>query len=228
MCFDIIWNLDAICTIHLQNKWYLDTKIQSGLLAADCSSISPNVVVCCCCQFVYQVEKLLARYNCLLTSKCLLHQAWRLSRKRWAAATGWSLLTRTSVLALPRWSGPSYNTLTTGAYRWLGLMSMILSSFSNSIISTQVSNMKMRKDKNRHWSYHAEVFTKGILRVSGKRRVDLNIRIVKDGVKDDREFLVYNSIFHQIKQYLSTKYANHSKVEGPSKWSSKSIWLWGP
>ena len=72
--------------------------------------------------------------------------------------------------------------------------------------------MKMRKDKNRHWSYHAEVFTKGILRVSGKRRVDLNIRIVKDGVKDDREFLVYNSIFHQIKQYLSTKYANHSKV----------------
>ena len=90
---------------------------------------------------------------------------------------------------------------------------MILSSFSNSIISTQVSNMKMRKDKNRHWSYHAEVFTKGILRVSGKRRVDLNIRIVKDGVKDDREFLVYNSIFHQIKQYLSTKYANHSKVD---------------
>ena len=81
------------------------------------------------------------------------------------------------------------------------------------LLSTQVSNMKMRKDKNRHWSYHAEVFTKGILRVSGKRRVDLNIRIVKDGVKDDREFLVYNSIFHQIKQYLSTKYANHSKVD---------------
>ena len=37
-----------------------------GLLAADSSSISPNVVVVCCLLFVYQVEKLLA--NCLLTA----------------------------------------------------------------------------------------------------------------------------------------------------------------
>ena len=72
--------------------------------------------------------------------------------------------------------------------------------------------MKLRRDRTRNGCYTVEVYTKGILRVSGKRRVDLNLRIIRDGSKDDREFLLYISLMKNVKTYLSKKYANHSKV----------------
>ena len=69
----------------------------------------------------------------------------------------------------------------------------------------------MKRDKTRPGCYEAEVFTKGILRVSGKRRVDLNIRVFSAG-QEDREFLVYANSIKSIKKYLSKKYAHHAKV----------------
>ena len=71
--------------------------------------------------------------------------------------------------------------------------------------------MRMKRDKTRPDCYEAEVFTKGILRVSGKRRVDLNIRVFTAG-QEDREFLVYANSIKNIKRYLSKKYAHHAKV----------------
>ena len=73
--------------------------------------------------------------------------------------------------------------------------------------------MKLRRDRTRNGCYTVEVYTKGILRVSGKRRVDLNLRIIRDGSKDDREFVLYSSLLKNVKTYLSKKYANHSKVK---------------
>lgn len=72
--------------------------------------------------------------------------------------------------------------------------------------------MKLRRDRTRNGCYSVEVYTKGILRVSGKRRVDLNLRIIRHGSEDDREFLLYSSLLKNVKMYLSKKYANHSKV----------------
>ena len=73
--------------------------------------------------------------------------------------------------------------------------------------------MKMRKDKNRPNCYNVEVFTKGILRVTGKRRVDLIIRIIKYGGSDDKEFLLYQSVLNKVRGFLSQKYANFTKVK---------------
>ena len=73
--------------------------------------------------------------------------------------------------------------------------------------------MKMRRDKNRANCYNAEVFTKGILRVTGKRRVDLIIRIIKYGGGEDKEFLLYQSVLKRVRSFLSQKYANFTKVK---------------
>ena len=64
---------------------------------------------------------------------------------------------------------------------------------------------------------------KGILRVSGKRRVDLYIRVFRPG-QEDREFLVYANSIKNFKKYLSKKYANHAKVNLYLK-NSKEILL---
>ena len=69
----------------------------------------------------------------------------------------------------------------------------------------------MKKDKTRPGCYEAEVFTKGILRVSGKRRVDLNIRVFR-ATQEDKEYLVYENTIKNIKRYLSKRYAHHTKV----------------
>ena len=61
-------------------------------------------------------------------------------------------------------------------------------------------------------SYDVEVWTKGILRVSGKRRVDMTVRVVKDGV-EDREFEIYKTLVEDIKTYLSEKYLTKSKFQ---------------
>ena len=55
-----------------------------------------------------------------------------------------------------------------------------------------------------------QVLTRGILRVSGRRRVDLTIRLAADRTAD-RELSLYRSLLADIKQFLSEKYVNHSK-----------------
>ena len=84
--------------------------------------------------------------------------------------------------------------------------------------------MRMKRDKTKPGCYEAEVFTKGILRVSGKRRVDLNLRVFRAG-QEDREFLVYANSIKSIKRYLSKKYAHHAKVGCKPKPKSQSVLL---
>ena len=69
--------------------------------------------------------------------------------------------------------------------------------------------MRMRRGKTGPGHYEVEVFTKGILRVSGKRRVDLHVRIVRATL--DKEIIIYNSLLRNIRSYLSKKYVSPSK-----------------
>ena len=71
--------------------------------------------------------------------------------------------------------------------------------------------MRLRKGKAGGGHYEVEVFTKGILRVSGKRRVDLQVRIVREGATD-REVIIYNSLLRNIRNYLAQKYVSQAKV----------------
>ena len=71
--------------------------------------------------------------------------------------------------------------------------------------------MRLRKGKAGLGHYEVEVFTKGILRVSGKRRVDLQVRIVREGATD-REVIIYNSLLRNIRNYLAQKYVSQAKV----------------
>ena len=71
--------------------------------------------------------------------------------------------------------------------------------------------MRLRKGKAGVGHYEVEVFTKGILRVSGKRRVDLQVRIVREGATD-REVIIYNSLLRNIRNYLAQKYVSQAKV----------------
>ena len=71
--------------------------------------------------------------------------------------------------------------------------------------------MRMRRGKSGPGHYEVEVFTKGILRVSGKRRVDLHIRIVKDRLTPDREIIIYNTLLTHMRSYLAKKYVSQSK-----------------
>ena len=71
--------------------------------------------------------------------------------------------------------------------------------------------MRMRRGKAGAGHYEVEVFTKGILRVSGKRRVDLHVRIVREGDMD-REVIIYNSLLRNIRNYLAQKYISQAKV----------------
>ena len=70
----------------------------------------------------------------------------------------------------------------------------------------------MRKSSNTYSveSYDVEVWTKGILRVSGRRRVDMTVRVMKDGMEDS-ESLVYKTIVQDMKKYLAEKYFLKSK-----------------
>ena len=61
--------------------------------------------------------------------------------------------------------------------------------------------MRMRRGKSGPGHYEVEVFTKGILRVSGKRRVDLHVRVVKD--IPDREILIYNNLLRKVLKILT-------------------------
>jgi hypothetical protein len=54
-------------------------------------------------------------------------------------------------------------------------------------------------------TYDVEVWTKEILKVSGRRRVDLTVRVMKDGV-EDKELQIYKTIVEDIKIYLEEKY----------------------
>ena len=72
--------------------------------------------------------------------------------------------------------------------------------------------MRMRRGKTGVGHYEVEVFTKGILRVSGKRRVDLHVRIVREGDRPDREIIIYNSLLRNIRNYLAQKYVSQAKV----------------
>ena len=71
--------------------------------------------------------------------------------------------------------------------------------------------MRMRRGKTGAGHFEVEVFTKGILRVSGKRRVDLHVRILREG-EEDREVIIYNSLLRNIRHYLAQKYVSQSKV----------------
>ena len=71
--------------------------------------------------------------------------------------------------------------------------------------------MRMRRGKAGAGHYEVEVFTKGILRVSGRRRVDLHVRIVQEGTSD-REVIIYNSLIRNIRNYLAQKYVSQAKV----------------
>ena len=71
--------------------------------------------------------------------------------------------------------------------------------------------MRMRRGKAGAGQYEVEVFTKGILRVSGRRRVDLHVRIVREGASD-REVIIYNSLIRNIRNYLAQKYVSQAKV----------------
>ena len=62
-------------------------------------------------------------------------------------------------------------------------------------------------------SIAVQVLTRGILRVSGRRRVDLTIRLAADRTAD-RELLLYHTLLADIKQFLSERYVNHSKESG--------------
>ena len=76
----------------------------------------------------------------------------------------------------------------------------------------QVRKLIMRKSSNTYSveSYDVEVWTKGILRVSGRRRVDMTVRVMKDGMEDS-ESLVYKTIVQDMKKYLAEKYFLKSK-----------------
>ena len=76
----------------------------------------------------------------------------------------------------------------------------------------QISNMRMRRGKTGAGHYEVEVFTKGILRVSGRRRVDLHVRIVRDGQSLDKEIVIYNTLLRHVRSYLAKKYVSQSKV----------------
>ena len=71
--------------------------------------------------------------------------------------------------------------------------------------------MRMRRGKTGAGHFEVEVFTKGILRVSGKRRVDLHVRILREG-EEDREVIIYNSLLRNIRHYLAQKYISQAKV----------------
>ena len=54
---------------------------------------------------------------------------------------------------------------------------------------------------------------RGILRVSGKRKVDLQLRIISDETAaSDKEYLLFNNLIIEVKKFLSKKYSSHSKV----------------
>ena len=73
--------------------------------------------------------------------------------------------------------------------------------------------MRLRRGKAGPGHYEVEVFTKGILRVSGKRRVDLRVRIVREaGGAKDREVIIYNSLLRNMRNYLAQKYVSQAKV----------------
>ena len=64
-------------------------------------------------------------------------------------------------------------------------------------------------------SYDVEVHTQGILRVSGRRWVDLSVRVEKEGVVD-REILIYRTVVEDARKYL--KISEQDKVSSHS-WS---------
>ena len=53
-------------------------------------------------------------------------------------------------------------------------------------------------------SYDVEVWTRGIRRMSGQRKVDVTVRVMKDGM-EDRESLVYRTIVQDMKKYLAER-----------------------
>ena len=63
-----------------------------------------------------------------------------------------------------------------------------------------------------HPCYNVEVHTKGILRVSGRRWVDLLVRVGLDlEGEGDREINIYTTVVEDMKTYLLEKYLNKSK-----------------
>ena len=66
-----------------------------------------------------------------------------------------------------------------------------------------------RKPNNLTPCYDVEVHTQGILRVSGKRWVDLLVREEKEEVVD-REIMLYRTVLEDVKKYLAEKYPNKS------------------
>ena len=60
--------------------------------------------------------------------------------------------------------------------------------------------------------YDVEVHTKGILRVSGRRWVDLLVRVeLEQEGEVDREINIYRTVVEDMKKYFSEKYMNRSK-----------------
>ena len=74
----------------------------------------------------------------------------------------------------------------------------------------QVSKLKVKRPSRNETSFELEVWTKGILRVSGRRRIDLIARIVEEG-DVDRENEVYRTLLEDIRKYLSEKHSINSK-----------------
>ena len=68
----------------------------------------------------------------------------------------------------------------------------------------------MRKSTGDESNYELEVWTKGILRDSGKRRIDIIARIVEDESKD-QECEVYKTLLEDIKLYLYERHSSNSK-----------------
>ena len=70
----------------------------------------------------------------------------------------------------------------------------------------KVSKLRIRRSTTTSpENFDVEVWTKEILKVSSKRRVNLIVRMVKDGV-EDKEWEIYKTIVEDIKTYLKEKY----------------------
>ena len=70
--------------------------------------------------------------------------------------------------------------------------------------------MRMRKSPKGGPNHELEVWTKGVLRASGKRRVDMIVRFVEDGSKD-KESEVYRTVLKDIREYLPERNSSNTK-----------------